>query len=58
MTETIHFRFALIQSPTAILAFRHSIGRCTCWRPEVKNMTIVVNSIYNSWRMEDVRLDR
>jgi peptide/nickel transport system substrate-binding protein len=30
----------------------------TCWRPEVKNVTIMVNSIYNGWRMEDVWLDR
>jgi peptide/nickel transport system substrate-binding protein len=30
----------------------------TCWRPEVKNITIMVNSIYNGWRMEDVWLDR
>jgi peptide/nickel transport system substrate-binding protein len=30
----------------------------TCWRPEVKNMTIMENSIYNGWRMEDVWLDR
>jgi peptide/nickel transport system substrate-binding protein len=30
----------------------------TCWRPEVKNMTIMVNSIFNGWRMEDVWLDR
>ena len=30
----------------------------TCWRPEVKNLTIMVNSIYNGWRMEDVWLDR
>jgi len=30
----------------------------TCWRPEVKGVTIQVNSIYNSWRMEDVWLDR
>ena len=22
----------------------------TCWRPEVKNMTIMVNSIFNGWR--------
>jgi peptide/nickel transport system substrate-binding protein len=26
----------------------------TCWRPEVRNMTIMVNSIFNGWRMEDV----
>ncbi len=30
----------------------------TCWRPEVKNMTIMVNSIFNGWRWEDVWLDR
>ncbi|MBV9833773.1 MAG: peptide ABC transporter substrate-binding protein [Alphaproteobacteria bacterium] len=30
----------------------------TCWRPEVKNITVMVNSIYNGWRMEDVWLDR
>ena len=30
----------------------------TCKRPEVKNMTIMVNSTFNGWRMEDVLLDR
>ncbi len=30
----------------------------TCWRPQVKNMTVMVNSIYNGWRMEDVWLDK
>jgi len=30
----------------------------TCWRPEVKNLTLMVNSIYNGWRLEDVWLDR
>jgi peptide/nickel transport system substrate-binding protein len=30
----------------------------TCWRPAVKDMLIMVNSIYNGWRMEDVWLDR
>ena len=30
----------------------------TCWRPEVKNMTLMVNSIFNGWRLEDVWLDR
>jgi len=29
-----------------------------CWRPEVKGLTIMVNSIYNGWRMEGVWLDR
>ena len=30
----------------------------TCWRPGVKNVTVMVNSIYNGWRMEDVWLSR
>ena len=30
----------------------------TCHKPEVKGLTIMVNSIYNGWRMEDVWLDR
>jgi peptide/nickel transport system substrate-binding protein len=30
----------------------------TCWRPYVKNLTLMVNSIYNGWRMEDIWLDR
>ena len=30
----------------------------TCWRPEVKNLSIMVNSIYNGWRMDEVWLDR
>lgn len=29
-----------------------------CWHPHVKNMTIMVNSIYNGWRWEDVWLDK
>jgi peptide/nickel transport system substrate-binding protein len=30
----------------------------TCWQPHVKGLTIIVNSIYNGWRMEDVWLDK
>jgi len=30
----------------------------TCWYPQVKGMTVMVNGIYNGWRMEDVWLDR
>src|SRR5436305_167108 len=30
----------------------------TCWQPEVRGLTMMVNSIYNGWRMEDVWLDR
>jgi peptide/nickel transport system substrate-binding protein len=29
-----------------------------CERPYVKGLTIMVNSIFNSWRMEDVWLDK
>jgi peptide/nickel transport system substrate-binding protein len=29
-----------------------------CWHPYVKNISIMVNSIYNGWRWEDVWLDR
>jgi peptide/nickel transport system substrate-binding protein len=30
----------------------------TCWQPEVKGLSLMANSIYNGWRMEDVWLDR
>ena len=33
----------------------HSRG-ATCWQPRVRNLTIMVNSIYNGWRFEDVWL--
>jgi peptide/nickel transport system substrate-binding protein len=29
-----------------------------CYQPQVKGLTIMVNSQYNGWRMEDVWLDR
>jgi ABC-type transport system substrate-binding protein len=29
-----------------------------CWQPRVKDWTMMVNSIINNWRMEDVWLDR
>jgi peptide/nickel transport system substrate-binding protein len=29
----------------------------TCWQPNVKNLTVLQNSIYNGWRMEDIWLD-
>jgi peptide/nickel transport system substrate-binding protein len=28
-----------------------------CWDPKVKNLTVMVNSIYNGWRMEDIWLN-
>ena len=30
----------------------------TCWRPRVEGLNLVVNSVFNSWRFEDVWLDR
>jgi len=30
----------------------------TCWQPQVKGLTIMSNSMFNGWRMEDVWLDR
>jgi peptide/nickel transport system substrate-binding protein len=29
-----------------------------CWQPQVKNVTLHINSIYNNWRFEDVWIDR
>ena len=30
----------------------------TCRQPRVKGLTLMTNSIYNEWRMEDVWLDK
>jgi len=30
----------------------------TCWAPQLKGFKLMVNSIFNGWRMEDVWLDR
>ena len=30
----------------------------SCWQPRVKDLTLMTNSIYNGWRMEDVWLDK
>ena len=30
----------------------------TCWQPQVKGLTIKVNTLFDGWRMEDVWLDR
>jgi peptide/nickel transport system substrate-binding protein len=35
----------------------HSVA-AGCWQPQVKGLTMMVNSIYNGWRFEDVWLDR
>jgi peptide/nickel transport system substrate-binding protein len=30
----------------------------TCWQPPVKGLKIMVNSVFNGWRFEDIWLDR
>jgi hypothetical protein len=30
----------------------------SCWLPRVKSLTIMVNSLFNGWRFEDVWLDK
>jgi peptide/nickel transport system substrate-binding protein len=30
----------------------------TCWHPQLKGLTVMVNSLFNGWRMEDVWLDK
>jgi hypothetical protein len=30
----------------------------SCWEPWVKDLTLMTNSIFNGWRMEDVWLDK
>jgi peptide/nickel transport system substrate-binding protein len=30
----------------------------TCWQPQVKGITLMVNSIYNGNRFEDIWLDK
>ena len=37
--------------------FYHTVA-AGCWHPYVKNLTIMVNSIYNGWRWEDIWLDK
>jgi len=32
--------------------------RATCWKPHVNGLTLMVNSLFNGWRMEDVWLDQ
>jgi peptide/nickel transport system substrate-binding protein len=30
----------------------------TCWQPRVKGLTLMVNSMFDGWRMEDIWLDK
>ena len=32
--------------------------QATCWRPQVKNYTPMINSSYNGYRFDEVWLDR
>ena len=33
-------------------------SNASCWRPTVKGLTLMVNSVFNSYRYEDIWLDR
>ena len=46
-----------LQEDGARPVIQHGWGG-TCWRPEVKAVSLAVNTIYNHWRFEDVWLDR
>jgi peptide/nickel transport system substrate-binding protein len=46
-----------LQEDSARPIISHNRG-ATCMQPQVKGLTIIVNSQYNGWRMEDVWLDR
>ncbi len=35
----------------------HSVA-AGCWQPQVKGLTIMVNSIYNGWRFDEIWLDK
>jgi peptide/nickel transport system substrate-binding protein len=36
----------------------YHLRAATCWQPQLKGMTLMVNSQYNGWRMEDWWLDK
>ena len=36
----------------------YHLRAATCWQPQLKGMTLIVNSQYNGWRMEDWWLDK
>ena len=48
---------ATLQEEGARPIIFHTRG-ATCWHPQVRGLTTVVNSMYNGWRMEDVWLDK
>ncbi|HEX3864272.1 MAG TPA: ABC transporter substrate-binding protein, partial [Stellaceae bacterium] len=46
-----------LQLDAARPTIQHNDG-ATCWQPYVKGLTMMVNSSYNGWRLEDVWLDK
>jgi peptide/nickel transport system substrate-binding protein len=46
-----------LQEDAARPIIMHNSG-ATCWQPYVKGVTLMVNSSYNGWRMEDWWLDK
>ena len=46
-----------LQQDAARPVIFHTRG-ATCWHPQVRGLTTMVNSMYNGWRMEDVWLER
>src|SRR5882724_11197245 len=41
-----------------LLLIIYHMRAATCWQPEAKGLSLMTNSIYNGWRVEDVWLDR
>ncbi len=48
---------AKLQEDAARPIIMHNTA-ATCWQPNVKGVTLMVNSSYNGWRMEDWWLDK
>jgi peptide/nickel transport system substrate-binding protein len=46
-----------LQEDFARAIIMHNRG-ATCWTPKVRNLTIMVNSVFNGWRFEDVWLEK
>ena len=46
-----------LQEDGARPIINHNRG-ATCWHPQLKGLKLMVNSIYNGWRFEDIWLDR
>ena len=53
LVDITHMLQAEIARP--IIFYGRAAG---CWQPQVRNITLHVNSIYNNWRFDDVWLER